>query len=67
MRREEITARFEVLERDQNVSCSGQQGEKAAETVDMMWIRSCPLCDNKMCKYNLQYSITCEGCGWVWQ
>ncbi len=65
MRREEIIARFEVLERD--LPCTGQQGTKAAKTVEMMWIRHCPHCDNKMCKYTLQYSITCEGCGWVWQ
>jgi hypothetical protein len=66
MSREEITARFEVLEHGKNLPSSGQQGEKAAKTVEMVWIRSCPHCSNKMCKYTLQYSITCEGCGWVW-
>ena len=66
MRREEIIARFEVLEREPNAPRSRQRGEEAAETIDMMWIRYCPHCNNKMCKYTLQYSITCEGCGWVW-
>jgi hypothetical protein len=32
----------------------------------MMWIRHCPHCKKKMCKHTLQYSTTCEGCGWVW-
>jgi hypothetical protein len=66
MRMEEITARFKLVENGKNVPCPGRQGEKAAETDEMMWIRYCPHCKNKMCKYTLQYSISCEGCGWVW-
>jgi hypothetical protein len=66
MRKEEMDARFKaLLESGQEVTCTGRQSEKAAETDKMMWIRSCPHCKNKLCKYTLQYSISCE-CGWVW-
>lgn len=66
MRKDENTARFKVREREQDVPCTDQRGEKAAETGEMMWIRYCPHCKKKMCKYTLQYSILCDGCGWVW-
>jgi hypothetical protein len=63
MRKEAITAGFKLVENGKSVPCTAQ---KTAETDEMMWIRYCPHCEKKMCKYTLQYSISCEWCGWVW-
>lgn len=68
MRKEEIDARFSAaLEHAQNADYVNQQSENAAAAKTMMWIRYCPHCQNKLCKYSLQNSMFCAGCGWVWQ
>lgn len=68
MRNEEVAARFKLVEAGQKLPNSGQPDEdgKAAEKGEMMWIRYCPHCKNKMCKNTLEYPIACEVCGWVW-
>lgn len=69
MRKEEIDARLKgPVKPGQEDAFTGWQTEKPAEAESkMMWIRTCPHCQNKLCKYTLQHSTRCERCGWVWQ
>ena len=61
MSREQITARFEVLKERDAPFLLVRQRKQREQAIDMMWMRHCPHCGNKMCKYTLQYSIAlCE-------